>query len=44
MTVKEDGSGPTEGAIAAQFKSGKPSWDLVDRGPVHRANRSARRE
>ena len=33
ITVKEDGSGPTEGAVAAQFKSGKPSWDLVDIDP-----------
>ena len=33
ITVKEDGSGPTEGAIAAQFKSGKPTWDLVDVDP-----------
>jgi putative spermidine/putrescine transport system substrate-binding protein len=33
ITVKEDGSGPTEGAITAQFKSGKPSWDLVDADP-----------
>ena len=33
ITVKEDGSGPTEGAVAAQFKSGKPSWDLVDADP-----------
>ena len=33
ITVKEDGTGPTEGAIAAQFKSGKPTWDLVDADP-----------
>ncbi len=33
ITVKQDGSGPTEGAIAAQFKSGKPTWDLVDADP-----------
>lgn len=33
ITVKQDGSGPTEGAIAAQFKSGKPSWDIVDADP-----------
>ena len=33
ITVKMDGSGPTEGAIAAQFKSGKPTWDLVDVDP-----------
>lgn len=31
--VKEDGTGPTEGAIAAQFKSGKPTWDIVDADP-----------
>ena len=33
IVVKEDGSGPTEGAIAAQFKSGKPTWDIVDADP-----------
>lgn len=33
ITVKEDGTGPTEGAIAAQFKSGKPTWDVVDADP-----------
>ena len=33
ITVKQDGSGPTEGGIAAQFKSGKPSWDIVDADP-----------
>jgi putative spermidine/putrescine transport system substrate-binding protein len=33
ITVKMDGSGPTEGAITAQFKSGKPSWDLLDIDP-----------
>eukprot|EP01035_Chromulina_nebulosa_P039898 gene39898-53952_t len=33
VTVKQDGSGPTEGGITAQFKSGKPSWDLVDADP-----------
>jgi putative spermidine/putrescine transport system substrate-binding protein len=33
ITVKEDGTGPTEGAIAAQVKSGKPTWDLVDADP-----------
>jgi putative spermidine/putrescine transport system substrate-binding protein len=33
IAVKEDGTGPTEGAIAAQFKSGKPTWDLVDADP-----------
>lgn len=33
VVVKEDGTGPTEGAITAQFKSGKPTWDLVDADP-----------
>jgi putative spermidine/putrescine transport system substrate-binding protein len=33
ITVLQDGSGPTEGAITAQFKSGKPSWDIVDADP-----------
>lgn len=33
ITVKQDGSGPTEGAIAAQIESGKPSWDIVDADP-----------
>ncbi|MDQ2705508.1 MAG: ABC transporter substrate-binding protein, partial [Pseudomonadota bacterium] len=33
IVVKMDGSGPTEGAIEAQFKSGKPTWDLVDVDP-----------
>lgn len=33
IVVKQDGSGPTEGAIAAQFESGKPSWDIVDADP-----------
>jgi putative spermidine/putrescine transport system substrate-binding protein len=33
ITVKEDGTGPTEGAITAQFKSGKPTWDVVDADP-----------
>src|SRR4051812_5624126 len=33
ITVKMDGSGPTEGAIAAQSKSGAPTWDLVDVDP-----------
>ncbi|MBN8631381.1 MAG: ABC transporter substrate-binding protein [Rhodobacterales bacterium] len=33
ITVKQDGSGPTEGAIAAQIESGKPSWDIVDVDP-----------
>lgn len=33
ITVKQDGSGPTEGAIAAQVESGKPSWDIVDVDP-----------
>lgn len=33
IKVKQDGSGPTEGAIAAQFESGKPSWDIMDADP-----------
>jgi putative spermidine/putrescine transport system substrate-binding protein len=33
IVVKQDGSGPTEGAIAAQVESGKPSWDIVDVDP-----------
>ena len=33
VKVKQDGSGPTEGAIQAQFQSGKPSWDIVDADP-----------
>jgi putative spermidine/putrescine transport system substrate-binding protein len=33
ITVKQDGSGPTEGAVAAQFSSGKPAWDIVDIDP-----------
>ncbi len=33
ITVKQDGSGPSEGAIQAQFESGKPSWDIVDADP-----------
>lgn len=33
ITVKQDGSGPTEGAIAAQVESGKPTWDIVDADP-----------
>lgn len=33
ITVKQDGSGPTEGAITAQFQSGKPTWDIVDADP-----------
>ncbi len=33
ITVKQDGSGPTEGAIAAQVQSGKPAWDIVDADP-----------
>jgi putative spermidine/putrescine transport system substrate-binding protein len=31
--VKQDGSGPTEGAISAQFRSGRPTWDIVDADP-----------
>lgn len=33
ITVKQDGSGPTEGAMKAQVESGSPSWDLVDADP-----------
>ena len=33
VTVRQDGSGPTEGAIMAQYKSGKPTWDIVDADP-----------
>lgn len=33
IVVKQDGSGPTEGAIKAQFESGKPAWDIVDADP-----------
>jgi putative spermidine/putrescine transport system substrate-binding protein len=33
IAVKLDGSGPTEGAIQAQFESGQPSWDIVDADP-----------
>lgn len=33
ITVLQDGSGPTEGAIAAQVQSGNPSWDIVDADP-----------
>lgn len=33
IVVKQDGSGPTEGAIAAQVESGKPTWDIVDVDP-----------
>jgi putative spermidine/putrescine transport system substrate-binding protein len=33
IVVKQDGSGPTEGGIAAQFQSGKPTWDIVDADP-----------
>ncbi|PZO80273.1 MAG: polyamine ABC transporter substrate-binding protein [Mesorhizobium amorphae] len=33
IAVRMDGSGPTEGAIEAQFKSGAPTWDLVDLDP-----------
>lgn len=33
IVVKMDGSGPTEGSIAAQYKSGKPTWDIVDVDP-----------
>ena len=30
VRVRQDGSGPTEGAMQAQFESGAPSWDIVD--------------
>jgi putative spermidine/putrescine transport system substrate-binding protein len=33
IRVRQDGSGPTEGAIAAQYESGSPSWDIVDADP-----------
>lgn len=33
IIVRQDGSGPTEGAIAAQFASGAPAWDIVDADP-----------
>lgn len=33
ITVKQDGSGPSEGAIAAQVESGNPTWDIVDADP-----------
>lgn len=33
VAVKQDGTGPTEGGITAQFKSGKPTWDVVDADP-----------
>jgi putative spermidine/putrescine transport system substrate-binding protein len=33
VKVKMDGSGPTEGAILAQAKSGSVTWDLVDVDP-----------
>jgi len=33
VLVKQDTSCGTEGAIEAQFSSGKPSWDVVDADP-----------
>ena len=33
VVVKQDGSGPTEGAMQAQFESGKPAWDICDADP-----------
>ncbi len=33
IKVKMDGSGPTEGAILAQAKSGSITWDIVDIDP-----------
>lgn len=41
VTVKQDGLGPTEGAIEAQVKSGKPSWisSTPTRSPPKRSAR-----
>jgi putative spermidine/putrescine transport system substrate-binding protein len=33
IKVRMDGSGPTEGAITAQEKSGSVTWDIVDVDP-----------
>ena len=33
IKVLQDGSGPSEGSIQAQFESGKPTWDIVDADP-----------
>ena len=33
IKVLQDGSGPSEGAMQAQFESGKPTWDIVDADP-----------
>jgi putative spermidine/putrescine transport system substrate-binding protein len=33
IRVRQDGSGPTEGAIAAQAQGGNPTWDIVDVDP-----------
>lgn len=33
IVVRQDGSGPTEGAVAAQAETGRPSWDIVDIDP-----------
>lgn len=33
IVVRQDGSGPTEGAIMAQIKSGAPTWDVLDADP-----------
>ena len=33
IKVRMDGSGPTEGAILAQAKSGSVTWDIVDVDP-----------
>lgn len=30
IKLVQDGGGPTEGAIAAQAQSGRPSWDVLD--------------
>lgn len=33
IPVRQDESGPTEEAVAAQFESGQPGWDIVDIDP-----------
>ncbi|MCE8006923.1 ABC transporter substrate-binding protein [Aestuariivita sp.] len=33
VAIRQDGSGPTEGAIQAQIQSGNPAWDIVDADP-----------
>lgn len=37
VAVRQDTSGPTEGAITAQVQSGKPAWDIVDTDPFSAA-------